>query len=89
MGIWPVSGNSFRHSFIERGHAVWVWKSQFAFDDCFSIVYKKIEKGPNEYRKSETHQSLSDVLFLCVCICVCIWKGDWVGVRDSDGVERV
>ena len=62
--IWLVSGNSFRHSFIERGHAVWVrvrvcfWCGCVCVCGCVPV--SKIERVWDGQREKESKtQSLS------------------------------
>ena len=69
----------------------------------FLSVYKRTNvRGTERERKSETQClfkpacvcliSVSVCVCVCVCLCVCMYvfgRGDWAGVRDSDGVERV
>lgn len=74
--IWLVSGNSSRHSFIEKGHALWV--TVFLLMCVFLSVYKR----------QSVKQQKSLLTSWCVLnICMCVCKRDWESVRDCDAVE--
>ena len=95
--IWLVSGNSFRHSFIERGHAVWERERGFALDVCvcFCLCIKDRTnvRGTERERKSETQCLfkpacvclISVSVCVCVCVCVCVYVCACMCLEEETG----